>query len=109
MRRDAVASGQEKSTGEKKFPSALRLRELVWDHELAYLAYELTKLCKEQKDVCATTFRFPEVQYSITKSEVANSTAKEIIKKTFSEWMDAKKLGKFDGDELSLKETLREE
>ncbi|KAI9575249.1 hypothetical protein GQX74_015272 [Glossina fuscipes] len=58
--RHRIAGGDEiilKS--KKKFPIAARMRELIWDDELAYVAHALAERCNiESKNVCQTTPRF---------------------------------------------------
>lgn len=102
-----MASGNSGKAEGKQLEAAQRLREVVWDHELAYLAFELTKLCSVKDEFCASTVRFPEVQHSITKVDMSEPTAIGIIENTFKAWRDSKKEANIDSGRLPNKEELR--
>uniref|UniRef100_A0A1B0AB27 SCP domain-containing protein n=1 Tax=Glossina pallidipes TaxID=7398 RepID=A0A1B0AB27_GLOPL len=59
--RHRIAGGDEVILkSKKKFPIAARMRELIWDDELAYVAHTLTERCNiESNNVCRATPRFP--------------------------------------------------
>uniref|UniRef100_A0A1A9WR69 SCP domain-containing protein n=1 Tax=Glossina brevipalpis TaxID=37001 RepID=A0A1A9WR69_9MUSC len=58
--RNDIASGTTVAGSlESKFPIALRMRELIWDDELAYLAHVQALRCNDQLiDICRATRRF---------------------------------------------------
>ncbi|XP_061399396.1 antigen 5 like allergen Cul n 1-like [Musca vetustissima] len=57
--RNRVASGKEiGATSEKHFPKASRMRELIWDNELMYVAHIHTAQTRMGHDKCRATQRF---------------------------------------------------
>lgn len=58
--RNRVASGEETKSGtDPKFPKASRMRELIWDNELMYVAHIHTAQTRMGHDKCRSTQRFP--------------------------------------------------
>ncbi|XP_019891672.2 venom allergen 5-like [Musca domestica] len=58
--RNRVASGEEVKEGTSdKFPKASRMRELIWDNELMYVAHIHTAQTRMGHDKCRATQRFP--------------------------------------------------
>lgn len=56
--RNTLAGGEQEFKGGGKFPKATRMREVVWDDELAYIAGIHAKRCNMQHDKCHSTPRF---------------------------------------------------
>lgn len=66
--RHRVAGGKAKNTGNSKnFPKASRMRELIWDRELAFISHNRTKLVVMGKDTCHATQRFPHAGQNIVR------------------------------------------
>uniref|UniRef100_W8APR1 Venom allergen 5 n=1 Tax=Ceratitis capitata TaxID=7213 RepID=W8APR1_CERCA len=58
--RNILASGEQVFGKEdKKFPKATRMREVLWDDELAYIAEKHAARCHMMHDKCHSTERFP--------------------------------------------------
>lgn len=58
--RDIIASGNAENENTKaKFPKASRMRELIWDWELCYLAEIHVKFLAVAYDNCRNTLRHP--------------------------------------------------
>ena len=57
--RNSLASGRETSTNGGTYPAAARMREMLWDQELEYLAGLHAKQCNRIHDKCRNTKRFP--------------------------------------------------
>lgn len=59
MYRNKIASGKEISeTAKAKFPAAARMRELIWDYQLAYMAMHQASLMRLGKPQCANSVRY---------------------------------------------------
>lgn len=60
--RNKIASGYEfgEAAG-AKFPAAARMRELIWDNELAYLAIQQSSLMKLAKPRCANSVKYTNI------------------------------------------------
>lgn len=63
--RDAVAAGTLRSKFHKKFPPAKRMRELIWDLELAYMARLHVSTLSFKHTMCRAVKRFPLVGESM--------------------------------------------
>lgn len=50
------------------FPKAVRMRELIWDSELSYLAHVRTKLVNKGEVKCLATQRFKKVGQNLVGS-----------------------------------------
>ncbi|XP_070140189.1 venom allergen-1-like isoform X2 [Drosophila kikkawai] len=59
--RDMMASGQAITKLNKTFPSATRMRRLIWDNELAYLSRVHASTVSFKHTECRSTLRFPFV------------------------------------------------
>ncbi|XP_054083696.1 antigen 5 like allergen Cul n 1-like [Zeugodacus cucurbitae] len=57
--RNKLAGGDQEFEGGGKFPKATRMREMIWDDELAYLAGIHAKRCHLKRADCHATARFP--------------------------------------------------
>ncbi|XP_011195069.1 antigen 5 like allergen Cul n 1 [Zeugodacus cucurbitae] len=57
--RNKIAGGEQNFKGDGKFPKATRMREVIWDDELAYIAGIHAKRCNMEHDACHATERFP--------------------------------------------------
>ncbi|XP_049302080.1 antigen 5 like allergen Cul n 1-like [Bactrocera dorsalis] len=57
--RNKLAGGEQSFKGGGKFPIATRMREVIWDNELAYIAGHHAKRCNLEHDACHSTKRFP--------------------------------------------------
>lgn len=59
--RNRLASGLtiQERTG-KKYPSAIRMREIIWSNELSYLAHVAMKGCAVISTLCTRTKHFPK-------------------------------------------------
>lgn len=59
--RNRVASGftVQKRTG-KKYPSAIRMREIAWSNELSYISHAVSKGCQVSSGMCTRTLKFPK-------------------------------------------------
>ncbi|XP_011193249.1 antigen 5 like allergen Cul n 1 [Zeugodacus cucurbitae] len=57
--RNRLAGGEQEFKGGGKFPKATRMREVIWDDELAYIAGIHAKRCNMEHDSCHDTERFP--------------------------------------------------
>ncbi|XP_054083707.1 tabinhibitin 4-like isoform X1 [Zeugodacus cucurbitae] len=72
--RNRIAGGEVKFKGGKKFPKATRMREVIWDDELAYIAGIHAKRCNKQPDDCHSTERFPGSGQNLYKNETGKPT-----------------------------------
>lgn len=93
--RDAVASGLLVNKNGIVFPSARRMRELVWDSELAYLSRMHVKSLSFKHTVCRSVKRFPLVGENLsliftnkTKHQKVRDVLNLTLKNMFLEYKD---------------------
>ncbi|XP_017838258.1 antigen 5 like allergen Cul n 1 isoform X2 [Drosophila busckii] len=59
VHRDRLASGSVMTSMNKSFPAAARMRELIWDNELGYMARLHASTVSFKHSECRATTRFP--------------------------------------------------
>ncbi|KAH8309397.1 hypothetical protein KR059_009179, partial [Drosophila kikkawai] len=73
--RNHLASGEVMNNANRTFPSARRMRRLIWDNELAYLARVHASTVSFKHTMCRSTLRFPDI------GEVMAIMAAPVVKK----------------------------
>lgn len=60
--RNTIASGEEKGeAANAKFPMAGRMRELLWENELAYMARQQASLLRLGTAYCSSSIKYSNV------------------------------------------------
>ncbi|XP_053959432.1 antigen 5 like allergen Cul n 1-like [Anastrepha ludens] len=101
--RNKLAGGQQEFKGGGKFPIATRMREVLWDDELAYIAGEHAKRCHMAHDECRSTERFPGAgQNLFTKNRDSEmyTKAPEVVLRAVDAWWEECALVE-DGNKLA--------
>lgn len=80
------------STGKiPPYPKAKRMREMVWDKELGYLASLHVKKCNGMKDGCRSTYDSDGAGQSIGFRYNSKDSVKEALQKIITEWFIEKR------------------
>lgn len=102
--RNKLAGGDVKTSDDKKFKPAARMRELIWDTELGYTAFLHASTVSFKHSLCRSVLRFPYTgeNLGLVYASTHRRTFKEILKytvgKMFLEYEDVP-----DPDELMKK------
>lgn len=102
--RNQLAGGEVKTSANKQFKPASRMRELIWDTELGYTAFLHASTVSFKHSLCRSVLRFPFTGESLglVFASTHRRTIKEILKHTigkmFLEYEDVP-----DPDELMNK------
>ncbi|XP_011206485.1 antigen 5 like allergen Cul n 1 isoform X1 [Bactrocera dorsalis] len=86
--RNKLAGGEQAFKGGEKFPKATRMREIIWDGELAYIAGHHAKRCNMKHDACRATERFPGSGQNlhIMGTSVKPKTVANVVVQAVDDW-----------------------
>ncbi|XP_054744045.1 antigen 5 like allergen Cul n 1-like [Anastrepha obliqua] len=101
--RNKLAGGQQEFKGGEKFPNATRMREVLWDDELAYIAGEHAKRCHMAHDECRSTERFPSAGqnlHSRYRDDERYTNVPDVVLSAVNDWWGEYSLVE-DGNKLT--------
>ncbi|XP_017486935.1 PREDICTED: venom allergen 5-like [Rhagoletis zephyria] len=90
--RNKLAGGEQVFKGGGKFPIASRMREVLWDDELAYIAGQHASRCHMMHDKCRSTKRFPgagQNLYIIAGRKKFSNMSQEALSSVEAWWSEA--------------------
>ncbi|XP_026475501.1 venom allergen 5-like [Ctenocephalides felis] len=93
--RSIVAKGQAKNAAGQNLPAAKNMNELVWDDDLAHLAYLNVLQCKMSHDSCRDTGKYNNTHKKTQNGQnlfnsftTASYSVEQVLKQGVKSWFD---------------------